>query len=453
MRSAKYAEARGPLAAWLATVLRLSGKAINRLFQGQTSAPQTLSHTMVVYGALKGMGNLFCAAPAIVSELESGTDLVLRLVPQLRNFADLLDLGPHSCRLRVVPLPVPFTPRTLRSFFPALSSLGPDLVWYSPHSPLVGSSWTIHLLLAVTKLRFWPAAELARAANERLSRIFDVLLPIDGRLPYLVRKWNAYTQLDPPSVMRRSAGIRFIDRIQEARRRPLNSNQDQTGLCVLVLWAAINGSAWIARQIRFILDPGRARVRIVVRDDDPTDGTRTELECLRSPDGVSLAPGAHRVGSAAQNFLMLIREQSADTFEPIALSDQDDVWYPRKLSQACGILKAEGSNGYSSATMARWENGKTTLASLSGAKNRSDFLFEGAGQSCKFVMTVSFYRQAREFTLAHPDLTRMMHFHDWALYALARSWGLCWSFDSTPSMIYCQHPGTDTGRAAGCLGS
>lgn len=233
---------------------------------------------------------------------------------------------------------------------------------------------------------------------------------------------------------------------------PLNSSHDQTRPRVLVLLAAYNGSAWIGRQIRSILDQEQIQVCVVVRDDGSTDGTRAELQRLGSPDRVSLVFATHRAGSAAQNFLTLIREHSADTFEFVALSDQDDIWYPQKLARACKILIAEESAGYSSATMARWENGKTALLGPSGIQNRADFLFEGAGQGCTFVMSAAFYRQAREFLLAHPELTRTVHFHDWTLYALARSWELRWSFDATPSMIYCQHAGNDTGARGSLSG-
>lgn len=233
---------------------------------------------------------------------------------------------------------------------------------------------------------------------------------------------------------------------------PLNSSHQQSGPRVLVLLAAYNGSAWIARQIRSILDQKGVQVQIVVRDDGSADSTRAELRCLGSSDRIRFVFATHRTGSAAQNFLTLIREHSAEAFEFVALSDQDDIWYPQKLARACETLRIEGSAGYSSATVARWENGKTALLRPSGVQNRSDFLFEGAGQGCTFVMSAGFYGQTREFMFAHPELTRTVHFHDWTLYALARSWGLRWSFDSKPSMIYCQHAGNDTGARGSLTG-
>ncbi len=47
--------------------------------------------------------------------------------------------------------------------------------------------------------------------------------------------------------------------------------------------------------------------------------------------------------------------------------------------------------------------------------------------------------------MEHPRLMEKLHYHDWALYALARAWSLQWSFDPKPSMKYRQHGGNDTG--------
>ncbi len=118
---------------------------------------------------------------------------------------------------------------------------------------------------------------------------------------------------------------------------------------------------------------------------------------------------------------------------------------------ACEKIKADGAAGYSSGTIALWNDGRTAPLEPSGRQNASDFLFEGASQGCTFVMPAAFYSRVRRFLLDHSDVTDGLHFHDWALYALARSWGLRWSFDARPSMVYRQHDDNDTG-ARGSLG-
>jgi rhamnosyltransferase len=213
----------------------------------------------------------------------------------------------------------------------------------------------------------------------------------------------------------------------------------------MVLLAAYNGCRWITQQLESILAQERVRVEIIVRDDQSTDGTQAELARFKDDARVRLTLSAQRAGSAARNFFTLIRDHSADGFEFVALADQDDVWYPDKLSRACRALQSTASAAYSSGTAAVWEDGKTVLLGPSGRQNVSDFLFEGAGQGCTFVMSGAFYARLRSFLLATPDVFEPLRYHDWAIYALARTWGLRWIFDPVPTMSYRQHGRNDTG--------
>lgn len=129
----------------------------------------------------------------------------------------------------------------------------------------------------------------------------------------------------------------------------------------------------------------------------------------------------------------------------MAFADQDDVWYPDKLSRACRLLQNAESVGYSSATVATWEDGHTTLLRQVAAETPGDFLFEGAGQGCTFVLRADFYTQVRYLVTVYHPLTRAIHYHDWLIYALARAHGRKWTFDPTPSVRYRQHGGNDTG--------
>jgi rhamnosyltransferase len=184
---------------------------------------------------------------------------------------------------------------------------------------------------------------------------------------------------------------------------------------------------------------------IAVRDDASTDSTRLELARFENDERVRIVAATTASGSAARNFLTLISENAADTFDFVAFADQDDLWNPDKLHRACSMLTASGSAGYSSATLATWEDGREGVLKLSGAPSASDFLFEGAGQGCTFVLTTDLYDRVRRFLVIGGELTRGIHYHDWLVYALARSWGLHWCFDAQPSLRYRQHAGNDTG--------
>lgn len=221
---------------------------------------------------------------------------------------------------------------------------------------------------------------------------------------------------------------------------------------ILVLLAARNGEEWITAQIQSILAQENVSVQVVVRDDASTDDTRSRIAAFLEKSPVRLICGRAPTGSAAQNYFALIREHSADEFDFIALSDQDDIWNVDRLARACRQLRVTSAAGYSSATRAIWQHGKSIILTQGAAATASDFLFGGIGQGCTFVLTKDLYRRARCFLLENPNFTRNIHYHDWALYALARTWQLSWTFDPKPSVQYRQHDRNDTGARSSLKG-
>ncbi len=233
---------------------------------------------------------------------------------------------------------------------------------------------------------------------------------------------------------------------------PVAGRTDAARPRILVLMAAYNGSRWIREQLDSILRQKDVDLRIAIRDDSSTDDTRWELARFAEEERVEIVTLAGAGGSAARNFLTLIAESPAAGFDFVALADQDDLWHPDKLLKACQMLAATGAAAYSSATLATWEDGRQRVLKPSGAPTRSDFLFEGAGQGCTFVLRCDFYERVRRFVGSRRELTHRLHYHDWLIYALARSWGLRWCFDPRPSMRYRQHSGNDTGARGSLQG-
>jgi rhamnosyltransferase len=219
-----------------------------------------------------------------------------------------------------------------------------------------------------------------------------------------------------------------------------------------VLLAAYNGAPWVADQIDSILAQEGVNVRIIVRDDGSVDETRAKIAPFLRHSPVKLTWSDKPTGSAAQNYFNLMRDNPADDFDFVALSDQDDCWNRDKLVRACDRLRREDSAGYSSATLAVWASGKSAVLTQSSRATGSDFLFGGIGQGCTFVLTGGFYARVRRFLAGNPDITRNVHYHDWALYALARTWGLRWIFDPVPSVRYRQHDRNDTGARTSATG-
>lgn len=149
----------------------------------------------VVFGAFKGIGDMLNAAPTIGAELARGTGVVLLTFPQaeLRALVDLIDFGTDRGALTIESLPVGGGLARLRDFLRTMASLSPDLIWISPHAPRTVASWKIPLLMWFTKQLYWRRAKLAGAETEKLSRLFDIRVPVDRQLPYELREWVAYS--------------------------------------------------------------------------------------------------------------------------------------------------------------------------------------------------------------------------------------------------------------------
>jgi rhamnosyltransferase len=220
-----------------------------------------------------------------------------------------------------------------------------------------------------------------------------------------------------------------------------------------VLLAAYNGANWIREQIDSILRQVGVDIRLVVRDDGSQDSTTTIVREIAASDArVELLHSEAPSGSASQNFFSLIRSCDAAGFDFVALSDQDDIWDADKLHQAAALLTNNHSSAYSSAVTAVWPAGRPRLLKQNSSVTESDYLLEGAGQGCTFVLSVSLYTRLRSFLAAHESLTRDIYFHDWAIYALTRTWALKWTFNPRSTMIYRQHSGNDTGARSSLQG-
>ncbi|WP_231011591.1 glycosyltransferase [Ideonella azotifigens] len=215
---------------------------------------------------------------------------------------------------------------------------------------------------------------------------------------------------------------------------------------VLVLLAARNGASSIERQIGTVLAQSGVAVRVLVRDDGSSDDTRDRVRAFGERDPrVALLDEHSPSGSAGANFFRLVAAADPGEADLVAFCDQDDEWFHDKLQRAAQALSRAGADGYSAATLARWPDGRERPLVQNLRARAADYLFEGAGQGCTFVATVSLFARLRAAITQAPDLLPTLHYHDWVLYALARSAGLRWVIDPWLSMVYHQHSANDTG--------
>jgi rhamnosyltransferase len=213
-----------------------------------------------------------------------------------------------------------------------------------------------------------------------------------------------------------------------------------------VLMATHNGGVWLLEQINSILNQKKVTINLTISDDLSSDQTPENISALISHnERISLLKRSEYSGSAGQNFFYLIRSAKVDNFDYIAFADQDDVWDENKLISGINCLKESTESGYSCSTIAFWPSGKEKLISQSSKIRELDFLFEGAGQGCTFILKKEFFLEVQRFCIQNKNMTNHFHYHDWLIYIVARSIGAGWFFDKRSFIKYRQHSFNDTG--------
>ena len=215
---------------------------------------------------------------------------------------------------------------------------------------------------------------------------------------------------------------------------------------VLVLLATYNGESWLREQLDSILSQEDVELQILIGDDVSKDGTRELLhDGWRDDPRVKVCAWSKGSGSAGANFRRLYVHADLIGFDFVALADQDDIWMPRKLISAVESLNKTGAQGYSCAVQAFWPDGRVKVLNQNPSTREADFLFEGAGQGCTFVVRRPLFERVQQFCNENPTTTEALHYHDWLVYLLVRAWELPWYFDAHPWMRYRQHGSNEIG--------
>jgi rhamnosyltransferase len=221
---------------------------------------------------------------------------------------------------------------------------------------------------------------------------------------------------------------------------------------VAVLLATHNGAGLLGEQLDSILAQAGVDVDVWVSDDASSDGTLAYLQ-TRSAENARIhlmTPG--RFGSAADNFLRLIRDAPLANYGFIAFADQDDVWEPFKLRTAIDQLIRFSAGGYSSDMIAFDEKtGREWLIRKSSPPTDLDYLFGGASAGCTYVLSTQAASTIQRVMLSQMTPARGWS-HDWLFYAICRSNGFRWVFDPSHPIRYRQHAANQYGAKAGLAG-
>ncbi len=213
--------------------------------------------------------------------------------------------------------------------------------------------------------------------------------------------------------------------------------------------ATHNGIQWLGEQIESILNQINVNVTIFISDDNSYDGTFDYLSALAKKNRqVILLPKAKSFGSAAKNFYHLISEVNPKKFSYVSLSDQDDIWNLDKLHSHILLIEKNNAEAVSSNVTAFWANGNEILIDKSQSQKKYDFLFEGPGPGCSFLMTPWLINKVKSHLLVNSSSTNIA-LHDWLIYAICRAYKKKWIISPISSLRYRQHSSNVLGANSG----
>ena len=207
---------------------------------------------------------------------------------------------------------------------------------------------------------------------------------------------------------------------------------------ICIFLAAYNGENYIVEQLQTILNQTQKPYKILINIDQSRDKTESIVkEFARTNPEIQILNSNKRFGSAAANFIHLLKNTDLTEVEYIALADQDDLWKQDKLEKAIQKLQ-QVYDGYSSNVEAFWKDGRQKIILKNQSQQELDYLFESAGPGCTFVMTKKLALSLQEF-LKGGQFDQLDNYHDWLIYAYARSNGFKWYIDPYPGVEYRQH--------------
>lgn len=228
-------------------------------------------------------------------------------------------------------------------------------------------------------------------------------------------------------------------------------------LKIVVLMSTYNGERFLKEQIDSLLAQdatGFAQVQLIVRDDGSRDHTVDILKQYQEENKLDWYTGAN-LGPEKSFMDLLCHAPEADYY---AFCDQDDVWFPDKLSRAVNALSKVESQaqpllyctGFTAtdADLNPIDMGKSPLMRYT---DYAHALIYSTTLGCTFV----FNHTARELVIQYNMNTNYVLMHDWLTHKVVTLMGGTMIYDEKPSLYYRQHGsnviGASTSGARGFL--
>lgn len=204
-----------------------------------------------------------------------------------------------------------------------------------------------------------------------------------------------------------------------------------------------NGEAYLREQLDSILAQTYSNIEILIRDDgSEKDATLKILQEYADKEKRITYIKGKNCGAAKSFFQLMKNAGEADYY---ALSDQDDIWEPKKIERAVKWLEKQSVMSktevvmpmmYCSALKVVDQNRK--LLYIEGAERRTrnlafgNAMVENCCTGCTIVINQSLQKLVAEKRIPECSM------HDWWLYLLASCFGKVF-YDPKPSIQYRQH--------------
>lgn len=197
---------------------------------------------------------------------------------------------------------------------------------------------------------------------------------------------------------------------------------------ILVLMATYNGEKYVTEQILSIHHQIGCDISILISDDNSVDDTLKKINELKNNYKINLNVITNKTNnrSSSGNFYNLFLNANIENYDFIALSDQDDIFEKNKFYESIMIMNKQNVSGLSSSVQCF--NGSDKILKQSNKITKYDYLCEGAGQGCTFVISATKFAKFQNFCKQNIKLISDFYYHDWLLYIFFRANKFNWFF-------------------------
>jgi len=209
---------------------------------------------------------------------------------------------------------------------------------------------------------------------------------------------------------------------------------------VAIALAVLNGEQWLEEQLRCLLTQINIDLTLYIRIEPATNDDSYNIveSFMEQYSNIIIVPSEENSGSAAINFINLMKYIDLERYDYLSFADQDDIWLTNKILEAIRCLNKSSSDGYSS-NLTAFDEKSSFVVDKCQPQRELDYLFQGASAGCTYVLTTKLALFIKTIITDNYDKLPQRPSHDWLIYAISRSHGFRWVMDPRSFIFYRQH--------------